>query len=129
MIIIILGALLAVSCKKSTVENPATFSKNITGKWKYTQAFYSEGGPLIYTSTAYLNQWVVFNTDSSFSSNLPAFKDFTNYTISDSVTIKFTAISQPERLYFYHIDSLKNSLSLSPRDFICIEGCGDIFKR
>lgn len=118
-----------VACKKTLLETPDGSSKNITGKWKYSQTFYSDGGPLIYKPTAYLNQWVNFNSNSSFLSNMPAFKDFNNYEIEDSVKLKFTSALQPERLYFYHIDSLQNSLSLSPADFICIEGCGDIFQK
>jgi hypothetical protein len=117
------------SCKKSTMQTAVIYSKNITGKWNYSQGYYSDGSALIYEPTSYLHQWVIFNNDSSFSSNEPTFEGFNSYSIQDSFRIKFISQLQHESLYFYHIDSLKNTLSLSNADFICIEGCGDIFKK
>lgn len=129
LIFILLGSLNFVGCKKPAIENTKTFSKNIIGKWKYSQRFYSTGGPLIFKSTASLNQWILFRADSSFSSNLPGFENVNSFRIEDSIKLKFISGNQQERLYFYHIDTLQNSLTLSSADFICIEGCGDIFKK
>ncbi len=129
LIFILFGSLSFAGCEKPVVENTKTFSKNITGKWNYTQTFYSSGGPLIFTSTENLKQWILFNADSSFSSNVPTFESFNKFSIQDSFKLNLTSASQMERSYFYHIDTLQNSLSLSPADFICIAGCGDIFKR
>lgn len=129
LIIMFFGFVIPVACKKSLAETPNSVAKDITGKWEYSKTFYSEGGPLIYKFTAYLNQWVIFNSNNSFLSNMPAFKYFNKYEILDSVKVKFTSMLQPERSFFYRIDSLQNSLSLSPADFICIEGCGDIFQK
>lgn len=131
LILIIIWSVAFVSCKKSPIQTDESFSKNLIGKWKYTQNFYSIGGPLIYRSTDNLKQWIVFNDDGSFNSNMPQFKSFANYEIQDSIKVKFITPLQPSgfRLYFYFLDSVKHSLSLSPANFICIEGCGDIFKR
>ncbi|MEO6638325.1 MAG: hypothetical protein ABIN25_08615 [Ginsengibacter sp.] len=129
LIFVLIGSLNFFGCKKPAIENTKTSSKNITGKWNYTQAFYSMGGPLIFTSTAERNQSILFETDSSFSSNVPAFENFNSFRMEDSAKIKFLSATQQERIYFYRIDSLQNSLTLSPADFICIEGCGDIFKK
>ncbi len=131
LILITIWFLAFLSCKKSLTQTDEPFSKNLNGKWKYAQNFYSIGGPLIYRSTDNLKQWVVFNADGSFNSNMPEFGSFANFEIQDSIKVKFTTPLQPSgfRLYFYFLDSVKHSLSLSPADFICIEGCGDIFKR
>ncbi len=128
-ILILCAALVFIACNKSQVETPKTFSKNITGKWNYSQRFFSNGNSFIYESTADLMQWINFNADGHTSSNTDNYKSFITYQILDSFKIKFTSSSQEDRLYFYSIDSLKNLLSLSPADFICIEGCGDIFKK
>ena len=67
-----------LSCKKSLTQTDESFSKNLIDKWKYTQNFYSIGGPLIYRSTDNLKQWIVFNADGSFNSNIPQFGSFVN---------------------------------------------------
>lgn len=118
------------SCKKSSssVEFSKPFYGSVAGRWNYTEAYYSNGSSFIYNSTYDLKQWINFETDGSFSSTVSAFKDFNNYTIQDSTHIKFISLSQQDRLYFYHIESPGNKLTLSPADLLCIEGCGDIFK-
>jgi hypothetical protein len=116
-------------CSKSNENSAGILTKNISGKWKYTQRFYSPGGPLIYESTTQLSQWIAFDNSEKLTSNMPSFGSFNNYHIMDSIKIKLSSRSQPDRLYFYKIDSVKNSLTLSPADYICIEGCGDIFQR
>ncbi len=129
---IFLSALIALaSCKKSSSSGELSrpFSTSVIGKWNYTQTYYSDGGPLIYNSTNGLNQWINFETDGSFSSTVNAFKDFSKYIIQDSTHVKFTSLSQQDRLYLYHIESPENKLTLSPADFFCIEGCGEIFKK
>ncbi len=126
---ILTGMLVLVSCEKSKVKIPETYSRDIEGKWNYTQKFYSDGSQTHYESTSDLNQWVIFNADSSFSSNMPVFETFAKYSILDSFRLKLTSGPQQQALYLFHIDSLQHSLSLSSLDFICIEGCGDIFKK
>ena len=103
----------------------------LTGKWRYTQSYYSIGGPLIYVSTESAGQWIIFNTDGSFKSNVPRYINISEYKILDSSRVKFTTPFQQPRfhLFYYSIDVALQSLSLSPADFICIEGCGDKFKR
>lgn len=126
--IVVLG--LFISCKKSNLPANPGAPVSLIGRWKYSQAFYSIGGPLIYTSTENLHQWVQFNSDGTFSGNTSAFKQFTSFHIEDSIRIKFIAPVAPNtRLYFFSLDSINRKLSLSPADFICIEGCGDIFTK
>ena len=122
-------SLVFFACKKPQVKTPSPFSKNITGRWNYFQKFYSPGSGFIYESTTGLRQWITFTADGQISSNTDNYKGFATYEILDSFKIKFISQSQDDRFYFYHIDSLENSLTLSPADFICIEGCGDIFKK
>jgi hypothetical protein len=116
-------------CAKLHQDNAGIFAKNIIGKWQYTQRFYSPGGPLFYQSTTELGQWIAFDNSEKLTSNMPSFGRFDNYHIMDSIKIKLSSRSQPDRLYFYKIDSIKNSLTLSPADYICIEGCDDIFQK
>jgi hypothetical protein len=122
-------SIIFLSCTKSPLIKNA--SKELAGKWRYTQTFYSIGGPLIYEPTDNLNQWIVFETNGSFTSNMPQFKEVVKYEIIDSVHVKFiTVVQQPgPQLYFYSVDSIENSLTLSPADIICIEGCGSKFRR
>ena len=119
-----------ISCKKQP-ENTRKEPETLSGKWNYAQRFYSIGGPLIYESTKNLKQWILFVTSGgSFSSNMPDFKNVTSYEIVDSGKVKFNLPSQQpgSRLFFYKIDTSTNALSLSPADFICIEGCGYMFE-
>ena len=124
-----LGVVILVSCQKAKMDVPETYSRDLEGKWRYTEKYYSDGSRTHYESTLNLNQWVVFNADSSFSSNMPALESFVKYSIVDSFTLKLTSAAQQEGRYLFHVDSLQNSLSLSSLDFLCIEGCGDIFKK
>ena len=117
------------ACEKSTVPTK-TLPENLTGKWNYTQSFYSPGGPLVYVSTDDLYQWINFKADGGFSSNMPRFQDVASYEVLDSVTIKlFRPASQSSERFFAQIDPASKKLTLSSADFICIEGCGSKFKR
>lgn len=116
------------ACEKSTVSTK-TLPENLTGKWNYTQSFYSPGGPLVYISTDDLHQWIDFKADGSFSSNMPRFQDVTSYEVLDSVKIKLLRpASQSSERFFAQIDPASKKLTLTA-DFICIEGCGSRFKR
>ncbi|MEP6926061.1 MAG: hypothetical protein ABI834_00425 [Ginsengibacter sp.] len=132
LFILMIGwSLSIVSCNKSSTLPGKTFSENITGKWRYAQYYYSNGGPLIYVSTGSLNQWIAFDADGRFTSNMPGFEKITSYKLMDSSRVTFfTPLRQPDfRLYYYSLDSTDGSLSLSRADILCIEGCGDKFKR
>jgi hypothetical protein len=116
-----------VSCNKSPF---IASSGSISGKWLYKQYYYSIGGPPIYVSTDSARQWILFNADGSFSANVPGFANFKRYEMIDSSKIKFITPSQPGfRLFNLDLDATRNILTLSPADYICIEGCGNIFKR
>lgn len=120
-----------MSCRKQ----PAILSekKRVTliGKWNYSQSFYSTGGPLIYESTKKLKQWLSFESNGTFSSNMPDFKNAISYEKVDSIKVKFNFSSQQSgsRLFFFMIDTSANTLSLSPAYYICIEGCGFKFEK
>ena len=116
------------ACNKAL--NNKTFPKELTGKWTYSQSFYSIGGPPIYTSTENLHQWINFKDDGSFTSNFPAFQQVTNYEVLDSVKVRLISPSpQSSSRYFYGFDANARTLTLSSADNICIEGCGWKFKR
>ena len=116
------------ACNKAL--NNKTFSKELTGKWDYNQSFYSIGGPLIYTSTENLHQWINFKADGTFASSFPAFQQITNYEVLDSIKVKLINLStQSASRYFYSFDANRQILTMSPADNICIEGCGWKFKR
>lgn len=134
LILISVASLTLLSCSKPSQSR--SLSKNsitekIPGKWRYTQSYYSIGGPLIYVSTESLGQWIVFNDDGGFASNMPNFESVTTYEIVDSLRVKFITpgVQSGFRLFYLSLDAADNSLSLSPADPVCIEGCGDKFKR
>ncbi|MDQ6902368.1 MAG: hypothetical protein M3139_05070 [Bacteroidota bacterium] len=129
LLILFICLLNLIACKKSSPVVVNHYSNSISGKWNYFQSYYSSGGPITYTSTAYLNQWIKFEPDSSFSSNVDGFEKFNTWSLEDSFKLKFTSSLSPERHYFFKIGSLHGTLSLSSADYICIEGCGDIFKK
>lgn len=128
-VLILFALFILTACTKSKEETAGVFPKNITGKWNYAQRFYSPGGPFVYESTIELRQWVIFDNSSKLSSNMPPFENFGKYNIIDSVKLKLSSGSQADRVYYYKIDSVKNSLTLTPADYLCIEGCGDVFRR
>ena len=115
------------TCNKSPF---APASGSITGKWRYIQYYYSIGGPPIYVPTDTARQWILFNPDGSFSATVPGFANFKRFEMVDSSIIKFITPPQPGfRLFNLEFDANRNILTLTPADYICIEGCGDIFKR
>lgn len=122
-------AFVYIGCNKAQNSNIEKQSFVFTGKWNYSQRSYSPGGPLIYESTRSLNQWIIFRKDSSISSNMPRFQKFGSYSLTDSVTLRFSGITQPDALYFYHFDPETGKLSLSSAINVCIEGCADIFTK
>ena len=128
-LLIALFFLALAACDKPNVQNKS-YPEKLVGKWYYSQQFYSIGGPLIYTSTENLHQWINFKSDGGFSSNLPQFKNVVSYEVLDSVKIRFNspATSSSER-FFVQIDTQTQTLALSSADNICIEGCGMKFKR
>lgn len=128
LVIVVLG--LFISCKKSNLPVNPGAPVSLIGQWKYSQSFYSIGGPLIYTSTENLHQWVQFNSNGTFSSNTSTFKQFASFHVEDSIRVKFIVpASNNTRLYFFSVDTINRKLSLSPADNICTEGCGDIFTK
>jgi hypothetical protein len=129
LIFITIWSFTHISCNKSIPS--VCFSEKITGKWRYTESYYSIGGPLIYVSTESAGQWIIFNADGSFKSNIPHFINISSYKILDSSRVKFIAPTQQPgyRLFYLSLDPVDNSLTLSPADFVCKEGCGDKFKR
>lgn len=122
-------AFVFIGCNKAHNSNIEKQSFVFTGKWNYSQRSYSPGGPLIYESTRSLNQWIIFRKDSSISSNMPRFQKFSSYSLTDSVTIQFSGITQSDELYFFHFDPETGKLSLSSAITVCIEGCADIFTK
>lgn len=118
-----------IGCNKSRNSNIEKQSLVFTGKWNYSQRSYSPGGPLIYESTLALNQWIIFRKDSFISSNMPRFQKFISYSLTDSVTLRFSGTTQPDELYFYHFDQETGKFSLSSAINVCIEGCADIFTK
>ena len=134
LILMSVWSLTLFSCSKpsqSTSLSKNSFSEKLTGKWQHTQSYYSIGGPLIYVSTESLGQWIVFKDNGGFASNMPGFKNVTKYEIVDSLKVKFITpgTQQGFRLLYFTLDAADNSLSLGPADIICIEGCGDKFKK
>lgn len=131
LILLGVGAFMLFSCSKLSRLREKTFTPGLTGKWNYAEYYYSVGGPLIYKPAESPNQWIIFNDDSSFTSNMTDFDKVMRYEKMDSSKVKLIASQQQPafRLYHYALDSISNTLSLSPADFICIEGCGYKFKR
>ncbi len=115
------------ACTKSS---DSTYANSIIGKWKYTQRYYSAGGPLIY-QPAELNQWVKFSQDGSIESNMSFFDNITGFELENESKIHFLTLSRPSgyMLYGYRIDTIEGGLNLYPLDPICIEGCGMLFKK
>ncbi|MBE7171987.1 MAG: hypothetical protein INR73_15480 [Williamsia sp.] len=128
--VLIYCCLLALTACEKADSTGKNYPENLIGKWNYSQSFYSIGGPLIYTNTERLHQWIEFKADGSFSSNMPAFQDVAGYEVLDSVKVKFIrpASASSER-FFVHFEPATKTLTVSSADHICIEGCGSKFKR
>lgn len=119
------------ACDKSeTGWEGKSFPEKLTGKWNYSQRYYSPGGGMIYESTEHLHQWIDFKPDGSFSSNMPGFQDVASYEILDSVKVRLNRPGpQSSERFFVRIEDHAQTLTLSSADHICIEGCGSKFKR
>lgn len=127
--LITFSLLASTGCEKSPVTAKSS-STDLSGRWNYSQSYYSIGGPLIYVSTGNLHQWIEFHTGGGFITNMPQFQAFTSYEVLDSSKIKLIRPSpQPSERFFVRIDSAARTLDISSADNICIEGCGNKFKR
>jgi hypothetical protein len=125
LIIISLALILVSSCSKSTIVDDT-----LSGRWNYYRSYASNGATYIYTSTTDLKQWIQFGEDGKLVSNMPQFQKVVHYELVDSVKVRFTT-SAPvtESHYYVKIDPVTHTLNLSSADYLCIEGCGDEFKR
>ncbi|MEP6747664.1 MAG: hypothetical protein ABJB86_08055 [Bacteroidota bacterium] len=122
--------LLNNGCKKSAIGSANIASSSITGKWTYAEYYFSIGGPANWQPVITSNQFIELKADGTFSSNLSPFTSVLYYGLVDSNHIKFNKQpGQDALLYFYTLDLVKHTLTLSDAINICIEGCAQKFKR
>ena len=127
-LLITISLLALTACEKSMVAGKG-LSAGLAGRWNYSQSYYSIGGPLMYVSTENLHQWIDFGTGGNFTTNIPQFQGFTSYEVLDSAKIKLIRRALSSERFFVHIDAPIRTLTISSADNICIEGCGNKFKR
>ena len=121
--------LVLFACKKNDLQKQSGGPYSRTGRWNYSQRYYSIGGPAIFESTASLHQWIEFSDDGKFKTNMPELSSWMGFEKIDSIRFRFTSTSQPPERYFSRFDSVKHTLTLSSIDHFCYEGCGFQFKR
>lgn len=120
-LLLITAAVSFTACEKNTDANP----KSLVGNWKQIDRFYSPGGEYVYEPAKSKNEYANFNKDGGFKSTV--LTDLATYTIKDSTKVNFYTADHEERKYWYFIKG--DTLTLSPAEPICIEGCGIRFVR
>ena len=118
------------SCSKRASKTPDTIF-TLVGKWKYVSYFMSSGGPIVTTPAEPKNQFVLFNADGSFSSDVTAFAPYKIYTVVDSTKVRLVSsgVIAGSKDYFYYYNRAEGFLVLSQVEPRCIEGCGYNFTR
>ncbi len=121
--------LFAVACRKSANKDIGPVM--LTGKWTFTENFYSTGGLGEWHPAQPANQVIEFKPDGSFSGAANFLSGATSYEIVDSAKVRFGPASLPAgfRLMIYDLKSAPGTLVLYPADPICIEGCSYKFRR
>lgn len=115
------------SCTKvDTSRKGKEYPNGLAGKWNYTEDYYSIGGPLLYRPAHPPGQWVDFRENGTLTSTMELFKGVDTYEVQDSIRIRFFTPAHANGYfsYFYSIDTITHTLSLSSLDYICIEECG-----
>jgi hypothetical protein len=128
--ILILFLVTIASCTKSA-DKERSLTSGLTGKWEYTETYFSIGGPGTWHPVQPGGQTIEFKPDGSFISVASFSGTFRHYEVNDSATVKFTPAptSSGFVLMGYIIDSTEGSLLLYPVNPVCIEGCTDKFRR
>ena len=127
----LLFLLVAISCTKSAEKKKLVSSGNLSGKWEYTEHYFSIGGPGAWQPVLPSGQMIEFMPLGLFRSAASFSGTFRNYEVVDSVTVKFTPAPTASGylLMRYQIDEAQGTLLLSPIEPMCIEGCSDKFRR
>ena len=100
------------ACKKDK-SNP---SNSIVGNWKLVRTQAGIGPPATSWTPASGNTTAIFKSNGSVGGSM--FKNYTNYTLTDSINIKVSG-SAGEITFIYQVKG--DSLNLGNRG--CIEGC------
>jgi hypothetical protein len=122
---------LIAACSKSADLNKEPIDKTLTGKWTYTEHFFSTGTPGSWHAVSPAGQTIEFKTDGTFVPAASFLKTANRFEIIDSVTIKFQPTTAPQgyTLMGYQIKTAERELYLYPVNPMCIEGCSNKFTK
>jgi hypothetical protein len=107
-------ALISISGCKKSITNP---TNSIIGEWKLVRTKAGIGPAATSWSPATANTNAIFKSDAAVGGTL--FKGYTNYTLTDSITLTVTGAEAQELSFFYRVKG--DSLSMGNK--ACIEGC------
>jgi hypothetical protein len=115
--LILLFCITLSACKKDK-----TVATDLAGEWKLSEYYISSGGPGEWKAAEQKTQ-IKFGSNGTMSGN--AYPDRVKYAIKDSVTLSFYDNKNSVVDFRYR---LKNgTLTLSPTNPVCIEGCASKF--
>jgi hypothetical protein len=128
-ILYLLLVFLITACNKSANVNKEPIDKTLTGKWTYTEYFFSTGSPGSWHPVSPANQTIEFKADGTFMPAESFLKTANRFEMVDSVTIKFQPASTATGyiLMGYQIKTAERELYLYPVNPLCIEGCSNKF--
>lgn len=118
-----------IACKKEQgtpkKQQTPTGPKTLLGNWKHIGNMISIGGPMYFVPTNDNNN-VEFTTNNTMAGS--AFPGYIYYTIQDSTTLRLTKQdNQTYEDYFFKLN--EDTLTMSDKTHICIEGCAIKFVR
>lgn len=126
-----------LSCDKNSEIDINNYNETIIGKWQYTGAYISAGGPQYWISIENGNT-IEFSNDGTFSSNNFTACTIGNYYIEDKKLILeytcddfVTEAMNEDKLITYNIKSFESTslILTSTSGPICTEGCSSKYEK
>jgi hypothetical protein len=128
IVIAALFSLCLIACSKYRADNSPF---RLEGKWRFVSSFMGTGGPTVTVPAERKTDFVEFKANGEFFSNVQGFNQYYAYEIVDSIKLilKSKGVVVQNKPYRYWYNHSNKIFTLSQMEPMCIEGCGDNFKR
>jgi hypothetical protein len=86
-ILLIQAVVLVCACKKDNHSGSSSVNTSLTGKWKLSGYYSSNGGPQVFTPATAKNNYDYIQFDANGNLAGTLYPGYSKYTIKDSTTI------------------------------------------